>query len=87
MFRNTTNPEQEEEEQEENPTELVVKKDGSSVHIWALIDGEEIFHAAPHVRASTRSVYAAIQTFFSRAFEDEIPQLQNDGNNDSRRFI
>jgi len=66
---------QEKEEPDENPTELVMKKDGEFLHVWGVVDGEEVYHAAPHVQMAQAPIQAAIQTFLSRAYQTEIEEL------------
>jgi hypothetical protein len=75
---------QQQTEEEQNATELVMKAEKSTVHIWVLVNGDEVYHAAPHVAMSKEAVFAAVKTFYSRAFHDHIPDLdtetsQNDG--------
>jgi len=56
----------------------VMKAEGTTVHIWVVVDGEDVYHAAPHVAMSKEAVFAAVKTFYSRAFTDHIPQLDDD---------
>lgn len=58
----------------ENPTELVMKKDGDNILVWAVIDGEQIFHAAPSAKFSKSAINAALRTWFGRAFGDMISE-------------
>jgi len=60
------------DENPENATEFVLQKEGAYVQMWVVIDGQQVFHAAPHWRAVKGPVQAAIQTFLSRAFEAEM---------------
>lgn len=66
------------EEQHEQATELVMKKDGNVLHVWAIVDGEEVFHAAPTVTRSKGAVMAAVQTFLSRAWQQEFGELEQE---------
>lgn len=68
----------------EDATELVMKKEGEYIHIWVVLEGEQIFHAAPHVQMAKMPVYGAIQTFLSRAFEHDLPKLKSDEEENSR---
>jgi hypothetical protein len=70
---------------EEAPTELVMKKEAEYVHIWVVVDGEEVFHASPHVKMIKGPVQAAIQTFLSRAYQAEIEELSP--SDDSKGFL
>jgi len=65
-------------ESEENPTEFVMKKEGSYILIWAVIDGEEVFHASPPVTAAGDVIQAAVKTFITRAWEQEFNDLLED---------
>lgn len=66
------------EEQHEQATELVMKKHGNVLHVWAIGDGEEVFHAAPTVTRSKGAVTAAVQTFLSRAWQQEFDELEQE---------
>jgi len=63
------------QEGQENPTELVMKKEDEFLHVWAVVDGEQVFHAAPHVQMAQAPIQAAIQTFISNAYQAEIEGL------------
>lgn len=63
--------------QDENVTELIMKAEGSTVHIWVVVNGEDVFHAAPHVAMSKHAVFAAVKTFYSRAFADHVPDIDD----------
>jgi len=70
-------------EGEDEPTELVMKKgEGGVVHIWAVVDGEQVFSAAPHITAVGKTVSAAVESWMSRAYRDQIDELRDLGNND-----
>lgn len=62
-------------DQTEQATELVMKAEGSTIHIWVVVGGEDVYHAAPHVAMSREAIQAAVKTFYSRAFADHIPDL------------
>lgn len=38
-------------------------------------DGDEVYHAAPHVQMAQAPIQAAIQTFISNAYQAEIEDL------------
>jgi hypothetical protein len=69
---------QRKESTQKDATELVMKAEGSTVHIWVVVDGEDVYHAAPHVAMSKEAVFAAVKTFYSRAFRDHIPDLEDE---------
>lgn len=72
----------EDAQQDENPTELVMKKDGDYILIWAVVDGHEIFHAQPPVTMAKGAVQAAVQTFMARGWEKEFNELLGNGDDD-----
>ncbi|UXF50841.1 MAG: hypothetical protein HQRvContig01_56 [Haloquadratum phage sp.] len=55
---------------EENPTEFVARKDGDKILIWVVVDGHEVFHAAPPVQFAKQPIQAAVHTFLGRAWPD-----------------
>lgn len=69
----------------DDATELVMQKDGSHVEIWAVVNGHQVFHAEPHYQAVKGPVQAAIQTFLSRAYEEEI--IEDTTKDDDKRSI
>lgn len=76
------------ETDEEQPTELVMQKgDDGAVLIWAVVNGEQVFSASPHITAVKETVTAAIQTWLSRAYRQEIDDLHDLGSNDSDRIF
>lgn len=62
----------------EDPTRLVIEKDGETLRIWAVLNGEAIFQARPHYRSCKKPIRAAIGTFLSRAFSDELSDSRDD---------
>jgi len=62
-------------EQQENATEFVMQKNGNYVEIWAVYQGEQIFHAAPPVTSAPKVVQAAVNTWLTRAWEKELTDL------------
>jgi len=69
--------------EEDEPTEFVMKKgERGVVHIWAVVDGEQVFSAAPHITAVGKTVSAAVESWMSRAYRDQIDELRDLGNND-----
>lgn len=73
--------------EQQSPTELVMKAEGSTVLIWVVVDGEEVFHAAPHVAMSKEAVFAAVKTFYSRAFSEHIPDIEDENEQGRLRGI
>jgi len=63
------------EDNEEKPTEFVMKKDNEFLLIWAVIEGEEVYHASPHVQMAQAPIQAGIQTFISQAYQAELEDL------------
>lgn len=61
-----------------------MEKEDEKIHIWAVVDGEQVFHAAPPAKVSRSSMTAAVHTFLSRAFE-ELPT--DDDEDESRGFM
>jgi len=78
-----------EKEEEDEPTEFVMKKgEGGVVHIWAVVDGEQVFSAAPHITAVGKTVSAAVESWMSRAYRDQIDELRDLGrDDDSHGFL
>lgn len=70
---------------EEAPTELVMKKEGDYIMIWAVVDGHEIFHAQPPVTMAKGPVQAAVQTFMARGWEREFNEML--GNDDDSNWL
>jgi len=72
--------------EEDEPTELVMKKgEDGVVHIRAVVDGEQVFSAAPHITAGKKTVTAAVKSWVSRAYRDQIDELRDPDNNDNSR--
>lgn len=49
-----------------------MQKDGEYVEIWAIVDGEQVFHAKPPAPYSWRVIGAAVRTWVRRAFPDVL---------------
>lgn len=64
--------------QDENPTEFVMRKEGSYVVMWAVVNGEEVFHASPPVTSAGEVIQAAVKTFITRGWEKEFNELLED---------
>lgn len=60
---------------EDNPTEFVMRKDGNYVEIWAVVDGTQVFSASPPVTAADSVIQAAVKTWLTRAWEQELTDL------------
>jgi hypothetical protein len=58
------------------------KGENCAVHIWAVVDGEQVFSAAPHITAVGKTVSAAVEAWLSRAYRDQIDELRDLGSND-----
>jgi hypothetical protein len=69
---------QQADQTEQEATELVMKKEGSVIHVWAYVDGVQVFQASPVVTKSKGAVSAAVQTFISRAWEEQFNDLLED---------
>ncbi len=55
--------------EEDEPTEFVMKKgERGVVHIWAVVDGEQVFSAAPHITAVGKTVSAAVESWMRFIF-------------------
>jgi len=68
---------------DEEPTELVMKKgDDGIVYVWAVVNGDEIFHAAPHITMAKQAISGAIQTWFSQAFRKELDEIHDFGDSE-----
>ena len=64
---------------EPNGTELVFRKDGETLVIFAVLDGEQILHLEPTITRSTSAIKAAVTTFIGRAFETELDDSETEG--------
>jgi hypothetical protein len=69
---------------DDDETEFVIKKSGSAMIVWAVVDGQQVFHAEPELGSADSVVKAGVETFVSRAFQAELADLRND---DSSRGI
>ncbi len=56
----------------DDATELVMQKEGTSIRVWAVVDGEMVFDATPHIGMSMPAIKAAVQTFISRGWQREL---------------
>lgn len=65
------------EPKQDEPDHLTFKKDGDVVQIWAMVDGETVFHATPDVKRSTPVSKAAMRTFARRAWPEIAEQMDN----------
>lgn len=71
-----------EESSQQNPQEfdeLVFRKEGDSVLIWGVVDGEKVFHAEPEVGRSSTTMRAALQTWIGRAYDGELDDADTEG--------
>lgn len=71
------------EQNEENPTEFVMKKNGTHVEMWAVVNGVQVFQASPPATAAGEVIQAAVKTWITRAWEREFNEMLDD-QDDSR---
>ena len=74
------------EGKEKNITELGMRKSGENLQIWVSLEGHEVFYAEPHVKMCKGPVQAAVQTFLSRVFGQELIEMAKD-DSDSRSIF
>lgn len=58
--------------------QLVMRKSDDTVQISAVVDGEQVFYAEPGIHHSKGTIRSAVQTWASRAYEDELDEDQTE---------
>ena len=79
MVHVTSDTEPGQTQQPSPDTELVFRKDGETVVIFGLVDGEQILHMEPNIKRSSSAMKAAVQTFVGRAFDAELNDNGTEG--------
>lgn len=63
------------EKETENVTEFVMRKNGNYVEISAVVNGTQVFWASPPVTSVGPAIKAAVKTWLTRAWENELTDL------------